>query len=147
MTFQTSLRRTIACAFVLAAALVTAPRPARADVSIDAGAAVTGSSAHLAGALSLGVFNVPLIPLATELTAIAPQNGGFATTFDARFSVAGTAIGAGAGVGTLGALHQTSVIYDGILAHGIAPHTALEARMYFGPQRPSTLFAGVRFSL
>jgi hypothetical protein len=147
MTFQISFRRTTACALVLGAALAIAPRPARADVSIDAGAAVTGSSANLAGALSVGVFNVPLIPLATELTAIAPENGGFATTFDARFTVAGTAIGAGAGVGTLGAMHQTSVIYDGILAHGIAPHTALEARMYFGPLRPSTFFGGVRFSL
>jgi hypothetical protein len=147
MTNKTSLRRTFACALVLGAALLAAPRPARADVSIDAGAAVTGSSANLAGALSLGVFNVPLVPLAAELTAIAPQNGGFATTFDARFTVAGTAIGAGAGVGTLGAMHETGMIYDGILAHSIAPHTALEARMYFGPQRPSTLFAGVRFSL
>jgi len=147
MTNQTSLRRTFACALVLGAALLAAPRPARADVSIDAGAAVTGSSANLAGALSLGVFNVPLVPLAAELTAVAPQNGGFATTFDARFTVAGTAIGAGAGVGTLGAMHETGMIYDGILAHSIAPHTALEARMYFGPQRPSTLFAGVRFSL
>ena len=147
MTNKTSLRRTFACALVLGAALLAAPRPARADVSIDAGAAVTGSSANLAGALSLGVFNVPLVPLAAELTAVAPQNGGFATTFDARFTVAGTAIGAGAGVGTLGAMHETGMIYDGILAHSIAPHTALEARMYFGPQRPSTLFAGVRFSL
>ena len=147
MTIQTSFRRTVACAIILGAALATAPRPALADISIDAGAAVTGSSANLAGALSLGVFNLPLVPLAAEVTAIAPQNGGFATTLDARFTVAGTAIGAGAGVGTLGALHQTGAIYDGILAHGIAPHTALEARMYFGPQRPSTFFGGVRFSL
>jgi hypothetical protein len=147
MTNQVSLRRTVACALVLGAALIAAPRAARADVSIDAGAAVTGGSANFAGALSLGVLNVPILPLAAELTAIAPQNGGFATTLDARLSVAGTAVGAGAGVGTLGALHTTGMIYDGILAHGIAPHTALEARMYFGPQRPSTLFAGVRFSL
>ncbi len=147
MTIQVSIRRTLACALILGAALATAPRAARADVSIDAGAAVTGSSANFAGALSLGVFNAPLVPLAAELTAIAPANGGFATTFDARFTVAGTAIGAGAGVGTLGALHQTGVIYDGILAHRIAPHTALEARLYFGPQRPSTFFGGVRFSL
>jgi hypothetical protein len=147
MTFQISLRRTVMCALILGAALATAPRPAGADVSIDAGAVVSGNSAHLAGALSLGVFNVPVVPLAAELTAIAPQNGGFATTFDARLTVAGTAIGAGAGIGTLGFTNHTGVIYDGILAHGIAPHTALEARMYFGPQRPSTLFAGVRFSL
>jgi hypothetical protein len=147
MTNQTSLRRTVACALVLGAALLAAPRPARADVSIDAGAAITNNSAHLAGALSLGVLNVPVVPLAAELTAIAPQNGGFATTLDARLTVAGTAIGAGAGVGTLGFTNHTGMIYDGILAHGIAPHTALEARMYFGPQRPSTLFAGVRFSL
>jgi hypothetical protein len=147
MTIQTSLRRTAAFAIVLGVALAAAPRPARADVSLDAGAAVTGSSTSFAGALSLGVFNVPVVPLAVELTGIAPANGGFAATLDARLSIAGTAIGAGAGVGTIGFTNHTSVIYDGILAHGIAPHTALEARLYFGPQRPSTLFAGVRFSL
>ena len=141
------LKRTIAFALMLGAVLAFTRGPAQADVAIDAGATVTGSHASAAGALSLGLFNLPLVPLAGQLTVAVPANGGYATTFDARFTVAGTAIGAGVGFGTLGLTNTTGAIYDAILAHGIAPHTALEARMYFGPSRPSTLFAGVRFSL
>ena len=137
----------MACARVLVTALALAPRPARADISLEGGAAVTGSSASAEGALSLGLLNLPLVPLAGELTVAVPFNGGYATTLDARLSFAGTAVGAGAGFGTLGATNRTGAIYDALLAHGIAPHTALEARLYFGPSRPSTLFAGVRFSL
>jgi len=141
-----SLRRAIACALVIGAALALVPRPARAGVAVDAGAAINGNSSA-AAALSLGVLNLPLVPLAGELTVVAPFNGGYATTFDARLSFAGTAIGAGAGFGTLGTNNRVGTIYDAILAHGIAPHTAIEARMYFGPSRPSTLFAGLRFSI
>jgi hypothetical protein len=134
-------------ALVLAVALVLVPRPAPAATSIEGGAVVTGSKAAAQGALSLGLLNLPLVPLAGELTVAVPFNGGYATTLDARLSFAGTAIGAGAGFGTLGATNRTGAIYDALLAHGIAPHTALEARLYFGPSRPSTLFAGIRFSL
>jgi hypothetical protein len=147
MEMRSLLQRTMACAFVLGAALALAPAPARADISLEGGAAVSGGKAGAAGALSLGLLNLPLVPLAGELTVAVPFNGGYATTFDARLSFAGTAIGAGAGFGTLGATNRTGAIYDVLLAHGIAPHTALEARLYFGPSRPSTLFAGVRFSL
>jgi hypothetical protein len=141
------LQRTTACAVVLGAILALLPSPARADVSLEAGATVTGSSASAAGLVSLGLLNLPLVPLAGELTVAVPANGGYATTLDARFSFAGTAAGAGVGFGTLGATNRTGAIYDAFLAHGIAPHTALEARLYFGPARPSTLFAGIRFSL
>jgi hypothetical protein len=141
------LGRTATCALVLAAALAISPRPAAADISLEGGAAVTGGKASGEGALSLGLLNLPLIPLAGELTVAAPFDGGYATTFDARLTFAGTTIGAGVGFGTLGATDQTGAIYDALLAHGIAPHTALAARLYFGPSRPSTLFAGVRFSL
>jgi hypothetical protein len=37
-------------------------------------------------------------------------------------------------------------VYDALVAQRIFPHTALEARMYFGPNRPSSLLAGLRFS-
>jgi len=144
---QSILRRTVTCALVAGAALAFTPGPARADVSIEGGAAITGSTASGAGALSLGLLNAPLVPLALELTGMVPGNGGYAATLDARFSFAGTVIGAGAGVGSVGAISHTGAVYDALLAHGIAPHTALEARLYFGPTRPSTLFAGVRFSL
>jgi hypothetical protein len=146
MQAKTFLLRTATCALI-AAMLAVMPRPASADVSLEGGAAVTGGKASGEGALSLGLFNLPLIPLAGELTVAVPFDGGYATTFDARLTFAGTAIGAGAGFGTLGATNQTGAIYDALIAHGIAPHTALEARLYFGPSRPSTLFAGVRFSL
>jgi len=147
MQLSTVLRRTAACALVLGAALTLMPRPAQADVSLEGGAMVNGSNASFAGALSLGLLNLPLVPLAAELTVAAPTIGGYVTTLDGRLSFAGTAIGAGAGFGNLGATDTTGAIFDGLLAHTIAPHTALEARLYFGPSRPSTLFAGVRFSL
>ncbi len=137
----------MACALVAGTALAVTAGTARADVSIEGGAAITGSSASGAGALSLGLLNVPVIPLAVELTGLVPGSGGYAATVDARLSFAGTAVGAGVGVGSVGAIRHTGAVYDAILAHGIAPHTALEARLYFGPTRPSTLFAGVRFSL
>jgi hypothetical protein len=147
MKIQQIIKRTTVSALVLGAALALTPAPARADVSLEGGAAVSGGKASGAAALSLGLLNLPLVPLAGELTVAVPFNGGYATTFDARLSFAGTAVGAGAGFGTLGATDRTGAIYDALLAHGIAPHTALEARLYFGPSRPSTLFAGVRFSL
>jgi hypothetical protein len=139
--------RAIIGALIIGATLAFAVTPARADVSLEGGAAVTGGTASGAAALSLGLLNLPLVPLAGDLTVAVPFNGGYATTFDARLTLAGTAVGAGAGFGTLGATDRTGAIYDALLAHGIAPHTALEARLYFGPSRPSTLFAGVRFSL
>jgi hypothetical protein len=147
MQLSTVLRRTAACALVLGAALVLTPRPAQAGVSLEGGAMVNGSNTSFAGALSLGLLNLPLVPLAAELTVAAPTSGGYVTTLDARLSFAGTAVGAGAGFGNLGATNNTGAIYDGLLAHTIAPHTAIEARLYFGPTRPSTLFAGIRFSL
>ena len=113
----------MACAFVLGAALALAPAPARADISLEGGAAVSGGKAGAAGALSLGLLNLPLVPLAGELTVAVPFNGGYATTFDARLSFAGTAIGAGAGFGTLGATNRTGAIYDALLA----PHGARSA--------------------
>jgi len=143
----TFLQRTLACALVAGAALAVTTGTARADVSIEGGASITGSSASGAGALSLGLLNAPVVPLAVELTGLVPGSGGYAATVDARLSFAGTAVGAGVGVGSVGAISHTGAVYDAILAHGIAPHTALEARLYFGPTRPSTLFAGVRFSL
>jgi hypothetical protein len=147
MKIHAILLRTTAGALALAAFLALTPRPASADVSFEGGAAVTGGTAGAAGALSLGLLNLPLVPLAGELTVAVPFKGGYATTFDARLSFAGTTLGAGAGFGSVGAVGRTGAVYDALLAHGIAPHTALEARLYFGPSRPSTLFAGVRFSL
>ena len=147
MQLSSVLRRTAACAITLGAVLVLMPRPAQADVSLEAGAMTNSSNTSFAGALSLGLLNLPLVPLAAELTVAAPTSGGYVTTLDARLSFAGTAIGAGAGFGNLGATSTTGAVFDGLLAHTIAPHTALEARLYFGPTRPSTLFAGVRFSL
>jgi len=147
MKMQSFLQRTVAGALIAGAAFALTPGTARADISVEGGAAITGSTASAAGALSLGLLNAPVVPLAVELTGLVPGNGGYAATVDARFTFAGTAIGAGAGVGSVGSIFHTGAVYDAILAHGVAPHTALEARLYFGPTRPSTLFAGVRFSL
>lgn len=120
---------------------------ARADVSLEAGGFFGNGGATGGGALSLGVFGVPALPLAGELTVAAPFNGGYAATFDLRLTAAGTTIGAGAGFGSIGARATTGTLYDAIVAHTIAPHTALEARVYVGHNRPSSVLAGLRFSL
>lgn len=131
---------------ILGSVVLFAPRPAGAETAIEGGIAVN-NSASAAGALSLGLLNAPLVPISLDLTGLFPTNGGYATTLDARFHLAGTAIGAGAGFGTLGTIHSVGSVFDGLIAQTIAPHTAVEARLYFGPSRPSTFFAGLRFSL
>ena len=68
--------RAIMGALVIGATLGFATAPARADVSLEGGAAVTRGTASGAAALSLGLFNLPLVPLAGELTVAAPFNGG-----------------------------------------------------------------------
>lgn len=131
----------------LVLSLVAVPAVASAAVSIDAGGAVGHGTGGFAGSASLGLFGVPVVPLSGELTFMTTANGdGSAGTFDLRLHAAGTTIGAGAGVGNIGLTSTTAFVYDGILAQTIAPHTAIETRMYFGPQRPSTFFAGLRFT-
>jgi hypothetical protein len=136
---------TAAIALLSLAALVCAALPARADVSLEGGALVTSGGTSGAGAVSLGLFNVPVVPLSGDLT-VADGGGGYATTFDARLGLGATAVGAGIGFGSIGDTHATSGVYDALVAQRIFPHTALEARMYFGPNRPSSLLAGLRFS-
>lgn len=134
-------------ALAVAAALAFPAAPARADISLE-GAAVAGNGRVSGGAaLSLGVFSIPLTPVSGELTVAVPFDGGYAATADARLRFAATSIGAGAGFGTLGATNRTGVLYNAFLGQGIAPHTALEVRVYFGNSRPATLFAGVRLSI
>jgi hypothetical protein len=136
-------------ALILILALTAAlalPSPARADVAVEGGGIFSHGTAAGAGALSLGVINVPLSPLTVELTAAVAGNGGYSGSLDARLTLAGTALGAGAGFGTLGDTSHTGAIYNAFLGHTIAPHTAIEARLYFGNARPSSLFAGLRFS-
>jgi hypothetical protein len=128
-----------------ALAVVAAVAPARADISVEGGALVTRAGTSGAGALSLGVFSLPVVPLSTELT-VADGSGGYAATFDARIRAGGTTAGAGIGFGSLGHTSTTSGLYDVLIAQQIVPHTAIEARMYFGPNRPSSLFAGLRLS-
>lgn len=134
--------------FTLAAtlALITVPATARAtSVAVEGGVLTSRNGTGGGGALSLGLFSIPATPLSTELT-IAAGNGGAAGTFDVRAGGA-TQIGAGIGVGSFGATGSTSVIYDALLAQSIAPHLSIEGRLYMGPQRPSTLFAGLRLAL
>jgi hypothetical protein len=147
MQIPTLFRCAAASALIFGAALVLTPHPARADVSVEAGGAFNSNTTSGQAALSLGLFGTPILPFSAELTAAVPFNGGFAATADGRLNFAGTTIGAGIGAGNIGATSHTSVIYDAILAHGIAPHIALEARGYFGSSRPATIFAGVRLSI
>jgi hypothetical protein len=128
--------------------VLTVPAAARASVAVDGGAFISKGSTALGGSVSLGLFSVPVAPVTTELTfAVAGNGAGSAGTVDVRTHLAATTVGAGIGVGNIGATASTSVLYDALVAQSIAPHTALEGRLYFGPQRQSTLFAGLRLSI
>ena len=134
-------------ALALWAVLAVPAAPARADVAIEGAGVFGGGAASSAGAaLSLGLLHVPLTPFSADLTVAVPFSGGFATTLDGRLEVAGTTIGAGAGFGRLGAGGRTGGMYDALIARGIAPHTALQIRVYVGGARSATSFAGIRFS-
>jgi hypothetical protein len=125
--------------------LAGAMRPASADISLEGGALVTKGGASGAAAASIGLFTLPAVPLSGNLT-VADSGGGFATTFDARLALGPTTLGAGLGFGSLGNTKSTSSVYDAVLAERIFEHTELETRLYFGPNRPSSLFAGLRLS-
>lgn len=133
-----------ACALALALVVPAAARANEVDVAGGLFSSHNGGSAG--GAISLGLFNVPITPLSTQLTVAAAGRGGAAGTFDVRLGGV-TQVGAGIGVGNFGTTSTTTVIYDAMVAQSIAPHLALEGRMYFGPLRTSTLFAGLRLSL
>jgi hypothetical protein len=135
----------------LSVALVAASsHAASAQVSVDGGYFDTSGNGSVGAAVSLQLFKTPVIPLSVEATAAAPFNGhGFAATADARFKLGGTTIGAGAGAGNIGqsTLGQSRFLYDGIVAQSIAPHLAVEGRVYLGSNRPTSIFAGLRLSL
>lgn len=141
------VRSLLIIAAAAGAALALCAGPARAEsVAVEGGFFSSSAGGSGGGAVSLGLFGVPLTPIHTQLTVAAAGRGGAAGTFDVRAGGA-TQIGAGIGVGSLGATSTTTVIYDALVSQSIAPHLALTGRLYFGPQRPSTLFAGLRLSL
>ncbi|MBV8150062.1 MAG: hypothetical protein JOY59_00770 [Candidatus Eremiobacteraeota bacterium] len=139
--------RALLAASLCAAAVFGSAAAARADVSVDAGAFVTGSKSDVGGLLSVGIYKPPVIPLAGEITAAVQATGGYAATADFRVTAASTTLGAGIGFGSLGTPGGTRALYDVILAQSVAPHFAVEARVYFGSARPTTVFAGLRLSL
>jgi hypothetical protein len=138
--------KTVAIALLGLMGCVSALQPARADVALEGGALVTNGGTSGAGAVSLGLFGTPVVPLSGDIT-FADAGGGYAATFDARLALGPTAVGAGIGFGSVGDTHTTSGVYDALIAQRILPHTSIEARMYFGPNSPSSLLAGLRFSL
>ena len=139
--------RTLLATTAVAAALAWSAAPAHAQsVSVEGGFFTGRTGGSGGGAVSLGLFGVPATPIHTELTVAAAGGGGAAGTIDLRAGGA-TQIGAGIGVGSLGNSGTTTVMYDALVSQSIAPHVALTGRLYFGPQRPSTLFAGLRLSL
>ena len=147
MRFLTKFSFVAACAIAIIAAT---SQTARAQVSVDGGYFDTSGNGSVGAAVSLQLFKTPVIPLSVEATAAAPFNGhGFAATADARFRLGGTTIGAGAGAGNIGqsTLGQSRFLYDGIIAQSIAPHLAVEGRVYLGSNRPTSIFAGLRLTL
>jgi hypothetical protein len=140
-------RRLLALAAALALPALTAGA-ARADISLEGGGVLGSTPSGGAGA-SIGIFNVPVVPLAVELTGMAPLGGkgGFAATADARLKFGGTSFGAGIGAGDIGNTASTGVIYDAFVAQHVLPLTSIEGRLYGGPQRPSSFFLGLRLTL
>lgn len=141
----------IKLAAVALAIAAVAPQPAAAALAVEGGAFFGSGKTNLGATASLDVFNPPVIPVSAQLTVAVPfGNQGYATTLDGRFHAAGFAVGAGIGFGSLGTFattQRTSTIEDAFIAKDVAPHTALTARVYFGNNRPSTVFGGVRFAL
>jgi hypothetical protein len=129
-----------------ALALAAAPLAASADISVEGGALFGHGISRFGGGASLGLFKIPATPIGTELTFITGDGTGSAGLLDARLHAGGTTLGAGIGVGNIGATSTTTVIYDAILAQSIAPQIAIEGRILFGPLRPSTTFAGLRIT-
>jgi hypothetical protein len=139
--------RTLLATATVAAAFAWCAAPAHAEsVSVEGGFFTGRAGGSGGGAVSLGLFGVPATPVHTELTVAAAGRGGAAGTVDVRAGGA-TQIGAGIGIGSLGNTATTTVVYDALVSQSIAPHVALTGRLYFGPQRSSTLFAGLRLSL
>lgn len=136
-------------ALALAVTLILVKPPAAlAQVSVDGGYFDSGGNSSIGAALSLQLFKTPVIPLTIEATGAAPLDGhGFAATADGRFRLSGTTLGLGVGAGNLGNNTRTDIVYEGILAQSLMPHLALEARFYFGPSHPSSIFAGLRLTL
>ena len=141
--------RKVALGIALMLAIIQV-RPADAQVSVDGGYFTTGGNGGSIGtAVSLALFKTPVVPLTVEATGAAALNGeGFATTLDLRFKLAGgTAIGGGVGIGNIASTQNTNIMYDGIVSQSLTPHLAVELRLYAGPFRPSSFFAGVRVTL
>ena len=139
------LELAIALVFVIATS-----RAAYAQVSVDGGYFTTGGTGGSIGAaVSLQLFKTPVVPLTVETTAAAALNGeGFAATLDLRFRLAGgTAIGGGVGIGNLAVTQNANIMYEGLVSQQILPHLAAELRLYAGPFRPSSFFAGLRLTL
>jgi hypothetical protein len=135
-------------ASVAAAFVIAASRPAAAQVAVDGGVFGVDGTASVGAALSLQIFKTPVLPLAVDVTAAAPLDGhGFAATADGRFQLGATTIGVGIGGGNLAQTNHYGLIYEGILAQQLIPHLAVEGRLYFGPSRPSSVFAGLRLSI
>lgn len=147
MRFLTKFSFVVGCAVAIIAATSQA---ARAQVSVDGGYFDTGGTGAVGAAVSLQLFKTPVIPLTVEATAAAPFDGrGFAATADARFRLGGTTLGGGVGAGDIGqsTLGQSRFLYDGIIAQSLAPHLAVEGRVYLGTNRPTSVFAGLRLTL
>ena len=143
-----AIKRFLSLGIAAAALLIAASRPAAAQVAVDGGVFAVDGTASVGAALSLQIFKTPVLPLSVDATVAAPLDGhGFSATADGRFRIGGTTLGVGIGGGNLAQTNHYGVIYEGILAQQLIPHLAVEGRVYFGPSRPSSMFAGLRLSL
>ncbi len=138
---------TIGLAFALLLSASTLA-PASAGSTVGGGVVSANGKTTFGGLTSLGLVDVPLSPLHLDATIEVPfANGGYNATLEARATPFGNEVGAGVGLGSTGSVGTTGLAYSAFVGHVILPRTTLEAREYFGRNRPSTLFAGLRFSL
>jgi hypothetical protein len=147
------MTRTIRAAALFLAPLVASlafatVTPASAEPTVGGGIVSTNGKTTFGGLASLSIVDLPLVPLHVDATVESPfSNGGYAATIEARATPFGNELGAGVGFGNAGASGSTGVLYSAFIGHAVFPRTTLEAREYFGNNRRSSLFAGLRFSL
>ncbi|HEY9084388.1 MAG TPA: hypothetical protein VIN40_00395 [Candidatus Tyrphobacter sp.] len=150
------MRTTLFVSSMLLAALALSAAPARADLSLAAGGWAGTSPSQVGGALMLSTgASIPTVPVGLQATLLVPitRQGGYAITGEIRGlsggGFGGAYVGIGAGVGNLSLGRDTGPVVTVFGGKGIAPHTAIEVRLYQGLQTGGTTagFLGLRFTL
>jgi hypothetical protein len=126
------------------------PLPALADHSVSVGYFAPTPGQKNVGLIATTGLTLPVVPIAPQLAIAVPFSGGrYAVTGEGRISLHGTTLGAGVGIARLSTHGSTGTIWDGFIAHPIAPDVSVEARYYgFGSNNNgSTGYIGLKLGL